>query len=79
MTSFECFDRDKDVSYAEITNNNGDMMASFASPARKHRAPARGLYFSKPLHPFLPLFMTAPQVARAAQQPLLLPRVPPPM
>jgi hypothetical protein len=52
------------------------MMASFSIPARKHRAPAKGLYLSKPHHPFIPLFMTAPQTARAVQQPLM---VPPPM
>lgn len=53
-------------------------MASYTAPARTHRAPAKAFYFSKPHHPFIPLFMTAPQIARAVQQPLLLAMVPPP-
>jgi hypothetical protein len=47
--------------------------------ARNRRVPAKGFYFSKPHHPFIPVFMIVPQVARAVQQPLLLPMVPPPI
>ncbi len=52
-------------------------MASYTAPARNHRTPAKAFYFSKPFHPFIPVFMTAPQNVRAVQQPVLM--VPPPM
>jgi hypothetical protein len=62
----------------KLRTTDGEMMASYTAPARTHRAPAKAFYFSKPHHPFIPLFMTAPQIARAVQQPLLLAMVPPP-
>ncbi|MDI1228651.1 MAG: hypothetical protein PSY14_13300 [bacterium] len=52
-------------------------MASYTAPARHHRTPAkaysvRAFYSSKPLHPFIPVFMTAPQHVRAVQLPLMV-------